>query len=94
MEIYLLATVENYRGRREYDLPEGIDHVAFRHKHPSWERIPLDSFPTQLRPNLLASTHDFFITRGAPSGSHVTVAIKREFDSKPTVPERFKGIKR
>jgi len=93
-EIYLLATVETYRGLREYGVPEGVYHVAFRQNDAVWERIPLNSFPTHLRPNLLASTYDVFIKRAAPSGSRVTVPAKRELDSRATLNERYKGLKR
>lgn len=91
-EIYLLATVETYRGLREYDIPEGVYHVAFKQSDTAWERIPLNSFPIELHPNLLASTYDVFIKRAVPSGSRVTVPAKLEFDSRATINDRYKGL--
>lgn len=93
-ETYLLTTVQTYRGKQAYDVPEGVYHVAFKWKNAAWDRISLHDFPTSLRPNLLASTYLLFIDRGKPSGTRVTVSLKRELDSRATLGDPYKGLKK
>jgi len=93
-QTYLLTTVQTYRGQQAYNVPEGVYHVAFKWTDATWNQIPIDDFPSSLRPNLLASTYLFFIDRSTPSGTHVTVSVKRELDSRATLGEPYKGLKK
>src|SRR6185436_5208469 len=53
-QLYLLNTVQTSRSERDYDVPEGIWYVAFKFESGKWNRISLDQFPRELKPNLLA----------------------------------------
>lgn len=92
-QTYMLLTVQTYRGRSEYEVPQGIDHVAFKKSEMGWVRIPLEDFPTTLKPNLLASTYLLFIDKNEPSGTRVTILAKRQLDSRATLGEPYKGLK-
>ena len=91
-QVYMLTTVQTYRGRSEYEVPQGVDHVAFKWRDVEWKRILISEFPTQLRPNLLASTYLLFINKNEPSGSHVSITTKQMLDSRATLGEPYKGL--
>jgi len=89
---YLLATIQTYRGRENYGVSEGTWYVGFTHEAGKWVRISLNQFPRDLRPNLLASTGELFITQREPSGSLVRLNTKQQLDSRPTLPEYYKKL--
>ena len=89
---YLLATVETRRGRQDYGVAENTRYVAFKYQDQKWIRIPLNAFPENLRPNLLASTWELFIRQQEPSGAFVRISAKQNLDARATLPEHYKRL--
>ena len=80
------------RGQQNYGVSEGTWYVAFGYEAGDWVRVSLDKFPEDLRPNLLASTGELFITQQEPSGGLVRLNTKQQLDSRPTLPEHYKKL--
>ncbi len=82
-EIYLVAVVATAAGRKEYAIPKGSYHVAFRHHgNGRWERVPLTAVPREFRPNIMAGTYGLFIDKGS-TVNFVDLALKASVDSDP-----------
>jgi hypothetical protein len=90
--IYLLGTVQGYKGRRAYGVVEGTRYVRFRFENGAWIRIPLDQFPRNLKPNLLASVHELFEDDKKPSVTQVDIALKTKLDSDRRLPELYRTL--
>jgi hypothetical protein len=88
--IYLVAVVAEAAGRKEYALPDGINHVAFRYSgNNKWQRVPISTVPSEFRPNFLASTHGLFIEQRSTTKS-VDLALKATVDSDPRIASRYR----
>ncbi len=88
--IYLVVVPTN-RGAREYSLPESANHVAFKLAVPiGWVRIPIETVPSEIHPNLLVASYSLFITKNFPTGALIDLTIKKEADSSPSIGSIFR----
>ena len=88
--VYLIAVVAEAAGRKEYSLPDGINHVAFKYSaNNQWQRVPISTIPRELRPNLLASTQGLFIDQRSTT-KFVDLALKETVDSDPRLDSRYR----
>lgn len=88
--IYLVAVIAEAAGRKEYSLPDGINHVAFKYSgNNQWQRVPISTVPREFRPNLLASTQGLFIEQPS-TAKFVDLALKATVDSDPRLASRYR----
>jgi len=88
--VYLVAVVANAAGRKEYSLPDGINHVAFKYAgNNQWQRVPVTTVPHEFRPNLMADTWSLFIKQRSTT-DFVDLALKAKVDSNPRIDSRFR----
>lgn len=93
--IYLVAAVGTAQGRREYAVPEGSYHVAFRSSGSAqWERISLAAVPTRLSPNFLIDTYTAFIQEGFLTDRVIGLEFKVKANADPRIyaPFRHCGV--
>ena len=89
--IYLVTVVATAQGAREYSVSDDVNHVAFKYAGPDhWERIPVESVPHEIRPNLLAMTHTLFIEQKYSTGKVIDLSLKQRIDSDPRLVEKYK----
>ena len=89
-DIYLVAVVAEAAGRKEYALPDGINHVAFTYvDNNRWQRIPIAAVPRDFHPNMMADTRGLFIENGS-TADFVDLALKAKVDSDPRIDSRFR----
>ena len=90
--IYLVAVAATYAGEKEYALPEGTHHVAFKYSGSSkWQRIPIESVPHEFRPNLLAAVHSLFIKQKFVTTNIIDLVLKGKVDSDPRIIPPYRG---
>jgi hypothetical protein len=83
--IYLVAAVATVAGQKEYGVPDGSYHVAFKYKGiKQWQRVSLDTVPREFRPNLLVSPQGLFIEQHS-TVNFVDLALKAKADSDPRI---------
>jgi hypothetical protein len=80
-DIYLVNHVENLQGRSEYSVSKG-DHVAFKYSGNSqWMRIPVESVPQEIHPNLLIDRVTLFIRNEHSTSEVIDLALKEKLNS-------------
>lgn len=89
-EIYLVAVVAEAAGRKEYAVPDGTNHVAFKYiENNQWQRVPITSIPRELHPNLMVATRRLFIEQRSTT-DFVDLALKAKMDADPRIDSRFR----
>lgn len=91
--IYIVV-VPNWQLSQELSLAEGVNHVAFKYAGSnSWLLTPIDKLPSEMKPNLLASTYTLFIEQKLPNGQLIDVLTKMKVDADPAIGQIFRGWK-
>ena len=90
-KIYLVTVPTTNPGAREYSIGSADHHAAFTFNvNKEWERVPIESIPFEIKPNLLISVADLFIKRVFPPGQIVDLATKKKADSDPRIYRTFR----
>ncbi len=88
--ISLVAVVANVSGRKEYGIPKGSNHVAFKRDGANaWQRVPINAVPREFRPNMMAATYGLFIDK-ASIVDFVDLALKADVDSDPRLAKWYR----
>lgn len=90
--IYLVVVIETRQGRREYSVPDSVNHVAFRYnENGQWERVLITSIPQEIKPNLFVSMGELFVKRGYPTDKVIDLPLKQKIDSDPRIDRRYRS---
>jgi hypothetical protein len=95
--VYFVGAAAGRLSRDEWRIPDNEKYVVLRMTPDGWERIPLDELPLVAKPNLLASSRNFFeYTDGfrLSTGSVVKLDTKSKIDSRITLIRELKEIVR
>ena len=91
-DIYLVTTVQNRQGAREYSVGYDVDYVAFRYIGVNqWGRITMESVPHEMRPNLLVLSGKLFIKDQHPTSETIDLVLKQKVDSDPRIAQRYRS---
>jgi hypothetical protein len=89
--IYLVAITTDKRGVRQYSPLDGR-HVAFVYSGDNaWQRIPIESVPPEIRPNLLVSVGEVVDKRGFANNALVDLPSKAKLDADPRIAKEYRG---
>lgn len=94
---YFVGAAAGRVSRDEWRIPDNEKYVVFRLTPDGWKRISLDELPSEAKPNLLASTRNFFeYTDGIrlSTTSLVKLDMKNKLDSRITLIRELKEIVR
>jgi hypothetical protein len=90
-KIYLVAIAIDRNGVRQNSPPDGL-HVAFVYSGANaWQRIPLESVPLEMRPNLLISVGEIIDKPGFANDVLVDLPLKAKLDANPRIDESYRG---
>jgi hypothetical protein len=90
-EIYLVATVETSQGRADYSLSHG-NHVAYQYGlDGQWIRIPVETVPHEMHPNLLIDDATLFIYHGHSTSEVLALALKEKLNTENAYDERYRS---
>ena len=93
--VYLICAVSTNVGADFWRVPDNEFYVVFSLTTDGWKRIPIAELPLSVnKPNLFVSGYDLFITRDQRPPAHVDLALKQEFDSRPSLSLSLKSIVR
>ncbi|WP_165967771.1 hypothetical protein [Sapientia aquatica] len=86
--IYLVATAQSVRGQLEYSTDF---YVAFKYnKDGFWARIPIDTVPLEIKPNMLLALPDDF-SKNDSKLQVINLKTKEELNSDPRLAQAYKG---
>lgn len=91
-DIYLVGIAETPQGNAEYSIPNGMFHAAFKFNGSGrWIRIPVESVPHEIHPNLLIDEVRLFIDHGHSTSEVLELAIKEKLNSEQAYAEPFRS---
>jgi len=90
--IYLVAISANLQGEKENSIPEGKRHAAFKYNEDGqWIRIPVESVPREIRPNMLIDEVTLFIKQDYSTSKVLELALKEKLNDDPGLSESFRS---
>ena len=90
-EIYLVMVTQTKQAAREYS-PEDGRHVAFKFSGLNqWVRVPVETVPHDIKPNLLIEMGELFIKQGYPTSKVVDLSLKSKIDSDPRIDRSYRS---
>jgi hypothetical protein len=83
-DIYLVTTWETLQNKAENSVPNGVVHVAFKYTGAGqWMRLPVESVPHEIHPNLLIDEVALFNRDGHSTKEPLELAVKERLNANP-----------
>lgn len=91
-DLYLVTTAETSQAQVEYSLPRWGHHVAFKYNGSGqWTRIPIESVPHEIRPNLLIDSGREFLDLDRPTNVLIDLATKEKLNANQLIGEMYRS---